>query len=102
MIRELKLTDLEVQKLIAPALKKKLRAAGFTMGASESADGFNCAFYFPVNLDLAGINTVERDEHGVWTFRQRVGGEAVNERLRQTSEDHMDAIEARMRAEREQ
>ena len=70
-MRELRITDVELQKMIAPVLRKRLRKAGFAMGAA-SADG-PPTYMFPINLDLAAFVTVIRREDGTWLFQQESG-----------------------------
>lgn len=96
MSRELKLTDRELQDLIAPPLRNKLREAGFAMGASMTLEGFSSAFYFPINLDLSGVCTVERDSDGVWTIRQCEDG-VIADRIADASENLTEAIANRTR-----
>lgn len=66
-MRELRITDEDLQALIADALRDKLKAAGFNtvVGSTEHA-----GFFFPINLGLAGQCTVTRHEDGTWTFTQ--------------------------------
>jgi hypothetical protein len=66
-MRELRLTDGELQKLVAPAIRAHLKTAGFHTGASSCN---NNAFFFPINLDLAGDVRVTRHEDGTWVFTQ--------------------------------
>lgn len=67
-MREVQITDAELERLIAPAIRKRLRAAGFKMGTAS--DEVPSAFMFPINLNLAGVVGVHRSEDGVWTFSQ--------------------------------
>lgn len=67
-MRELQITDAELERLIAPAIRKRMRAAGFKMGTAS--DEVPSAFVFPINLNLAGVVGVHRSEDGVWTFSQ--------------------------------
>lgn len=66
-MRELRLSDAELQALIAPALRKKLKAAGFAFGTATDE---HAGFYFPINLALAGSISVVRYEDGTWVFAQ--------------------------------
>ena len=66
-MRELRLTDAELQQLVATSLREALIKAGFARGSSVERVG---SFMMPINLDLAGNITIERGEDGVWTFRQ--------------------------------
>lgn len=68
-MKELRLTDAELQALIAPALRAKLRAAGFEAGRPSTIHGYPF-FFLPINLDLAGQVSIERSEDGTWMFRQ--------------------------------
>ena len=62
-MRTLTLTDAEVQKLIASAIRKRLKAAGFHTGtASDDHSGF----FFPIDLGLAGQVGVTRHEEDVY------------------------------------
>ena len=98
-MRELRLTDIELQRLIAPALKKRLRQEGFEFGTPEGrspGEGDPEAIgmiMFPVNLDLAGCVSIERGDDGVWTFRQDTLVQL--QRFYQTLIDHHAAIEGR-------
>src|ERR1700684_1321499 len=64
---EVQITDGELQKLIAPALRKFLKSKGFRFG---TASDDNCAYWFPINLELGGSVEIERGEDGTWLIRQ--------------------------------
>ena len=76
LMKELHITDAELQKLIAPALRKRLKAAGFHTG---TASDDNCAFFFPINLSVAGSVKVTRHEDGTWCIQQETSP-ALSER----------------------
>lgn len=67
-MQELRLTDQELQALVAPALRARLREAGFKMGRSEGE--FPSSLFVPISLDLVGWCSFERDEDGNWIFKQ--------------------------------
>lgn len=67
-MRELRLTDRDLQALVAPGLRAKLRAAGFKIGRSSGE--FPAALFVPISLDLVGWCQFTRDEDGVWTILQ--------------------------------
>lgn len=93
-MHELRLTDLELQSLLAPALKARLRQEGFKFGESESPhDETHNLLLLPVNLDLADEVMVERTDDGVWVFRQ--SNPAISRRLLESMLAHGEAIEAR-------
>jgi hypothetical protein len=90
---ELRLTDLELQRLLAPALKKRLRQEGFRFGASETpADGFNTVL-LPIRLDLADEISISRDDDGVWSFQQ--SDPTIARRFMETFSDHFEAVAGR-------
>jgi len=67
-VQELRISDGELQGLIAPRLRKRLAGAGFKMGSPSSEPA--SSFYFIINLDLAGHVTIECGIDGIWIFRQ--------------------------------
>ena len=67
-MREVQITDAELERLIAPAIRKFMRRVGFKMGTPS--DETPSAFMFPINLNLSGAIGVHRSEDGVWTFSQ--------------------------------
>lgn len=67
-MKELRLTDGEMQALVANKLRAKLRAAGFKMG--PPADQEPPTFYFPININVAGEVAIVRHEDGTWTILQ--------------------------------
>jgi hypothetical protein len=75
-LRELRITDTELQEMIGTALRERLRKAGFRHG-TPSDDLY--AFNLPITLDLAGTVYVRRTEDGVWTITQEE--DAIMERL---------------------
>ena len=98
-MREVQFTDAELQALVAPALRKKLKAAGFQGGASDRSDWSpqGCIF-LPVFIDMAGSVEIERTEDGVWTFRQELDFE-LSERTSAVQIIHTDVVVAQMKAE---
>lgn len=94
-MRELRLTDAELQGLIAPALRGRLVREGFRLGASEGEGATYGVLMFPVNLDLAGMVTVERTEEGVWIFQQQE--RVVFDRFADSFVLHCHAIDGRDR-----
>lgn len=87
-MRELRLSDQEVQKLIAPALRRRLKQAGFVSG---TASGHHYGFVFPINLGLAGSVSIERFDDGTWVFQQEVDMRLA-ERTHETFTIHAEAI----------
>lgn len=76
-MKELRLTDRELQDMIAPALRARLRAAGFEPMHSDGAEPMG--FSLPITLDLAGDVTLERNiDEGIWTFRQVAHGDLAD------------------------
>jgi hypothetical protein len=67
-MREIRLTDQELQKLVAPVLRGYLRRRGFVMGRSSAE--FPTSLFVPISLDLVGWCNFERDADGVWTIQQ--------------------------------
>lgn len=67
-MREITITDGELQKMIGEGIRRRLRAAGFVLGTSER--DISRTYLFPINLDLTGAVEVFRHEDGVWTIRQ--------------------------------
>lgn len=95
-MKTLSISDRDLQELIAPGLRKKLAAAGFVMGATMDArsEDPNCAFYFAINLNLAGVCSVSRDADGEWTIRQEVN-QKLAERTMASHESYIEACDAR-------
>lgn len=86
------ISDRDLQALIAAALRKELAAAGFVIGASMvGTEDPNSAFYFPINLNLAGKCAVMREADGMWTFTQEVN-QALAERTAASHESFIDAL----------
>lgn len=90
-MRELRLTDQEIQRLVAPKLVAKLRKAGFVMGRSSGE--FPSALFVPISLDLTGWCSFTRDHDGVWTFQQDEN--RIAEIIADGLEAHGDAIATR-------
>jgi hypothetical protein len=92
----LRISDGELQTLLATAIRKKLAGAGFKTGASMEGWGNpNCAFYFPINLNLSGQCGVQRGADGFWTFSQE-DNPIMADRLAATLRAHADAITVSM------
>lgn len=72
-MREVTISDRELQALIAPALISWLKAKGFQGGLPS---GEHNGFWFPISLDFAGEVHAVRYEDGTWIFSQE-----LNERL---------------------
>lgn len=91
-MKELRLTDAELQALIAPALRARLQESGFAFGRPMDArlDEFDIML-FPIGLDLAGLASVERDLEGVWTFRQ-IDSAVLHDRTADALRSHVAAI----------
>lgn len=87
-MREIRISDAELQKLIATALRKRLVEGGFRSGAREDV---NCSAFFPINLDLSGCVTVQRDDDGFWTFTQEVD-EVAGDRTAEAHGAHTAAV----------
>jgi hypothetical protein len=90
---EVLITDAELQKLIAPPIIKFLKSKGLRAG-TPSDD--NCAYWFPINLELAGTVEIERGEDGTWLIRQ--DDAIIADRCAETLMIHGAAIAARNRA----
>lgn len=88
---ELQMTDAEVQKLVAPAIRKHLRKAGFKTGIRSDESG---SYLFPIDLQLAGDVSVHRSNDGIWTFRQEESA-IIADRMAQMMILHAEAISAR-------
>jgi hypothetical protein len=67
-MREFRISDVELQGIIAPLLRMRLREAGFAMGAPSAEQ--QPTYMFPINLDVSGAVTVIRGDDGFWTFQQ--------------------------------
>lgn len=95
-MKTLSISDRDLQKLIAPALRKKLAGAGFVMGATMDvrSDDPNSSFYFPINMNLAGVCSVLRGADGIWTICQQVD-QALAERTMASHESYIEASAAR-------
>jgi hypothetical protein len=87
-MRELTMTDAQLQKLVGSALRKKLRAAGFVAGMPSDE---NDSCFFPINLEVPGLSIV-RHEDGFWTFSQE--DPVIAGRLMDTNQIHGAAIDS--------
>lgn len=86
---ELRITDVDLQKIIGNLLRKRLRKAGFAMGMSEAEEP--TAFLLPINLDLAGhVTVVHSPEEGCFVFTQADG--KIERIIVDINEDCGDAI----------
>ena len=56
-------------------------------------DDLDCAFYFPINLNIAGKCGVARDADGVWTITQEHDAE-IAERLGASESIFIEAVRA--------
>ena len=86
-MRELRISDAELQSIIAPQLRKRLRKAGFAMGAPSAEQ--QPTYMFPINLDVSGVMMVIRQDDGVWIFQQE--DMKIAERLEESFLMHGDA-----------
>lgn len=91
-MRELRITDGELQRLIGGALREKLARAGFRMGTPTAATP--TSFFFPICLNLDGEITVERDADGCWTIVQDAA--VIAERVADAHFEHLEAIAERV------
>ena len=87
-MKQITMTDLELQKLVGEALRARLRKEGFVPGsASDEHNGF----YFPVSLELAGDVKVTRFADGTWTFEQETN-QMLAERIASSLVSHVEAV----------
>lgn len=93
-MKELRITDAELQRLVGTALRLYLERRGFKM-ASSSAGARGGYYVFPVNLGLADRVEVERYGDGTWAIRQQ--DEAIAARLDDAVLIHGEAILASAR-----
>lgn len=91
-MRELRITDGELQRMIGGVLRERLAKAGFRMGTPS--DAIPSSFFFPVCLNLDGDVDVVRDADGHWTITQ--DKPEITERLASTLADHHEAIANRV------
>ena len=87
--RELRLTDLELQGLLATALHSRLREAGFKQGIPTTAHGW---LMFPVSLNLSGVVNITRTDAGDWVFIQQDTPGPLDERMAAAAQAHTAAI----------
>ena len=90
-MKELRITDSELQAVIAPALRKFLAGKGFLMGTPSDS---LTTYFFPIDVNLAGCVDVTRDADGVWTITQDEHGMA--ERVAVSAFEHGEAIASRI------
>lgn len=90
-MRELRITDGELQRLVGGALRDRLAKAGFRMGTPS--DATPSSFFFPVCLNLDGDVDVVRDADGTWTITQDAFD--IAERVADTQVEHANAIHER-------
>lgn len=88
---ELRLTDQELQALVAPRLVARLRKAGFKMGRTEGE--FPSSMFVPISLDLVGWCSFTRDADGFWTIQQ--DETRIAEVVADAHEMHYEAITGR-------
>lgn len=88
---ELRISDAELQRLVATALIGRLRTAGFHTLPSMTE---RCSICFPVSLELAGYVTVERHDDGTWSFQQELDLDLA-ERTRDVERYHASAVYSR-------
>lgn len=90
-MKELQITDAQLQKIVGAALRKHLAAAGFRMGASSGETP--PVYGLPVNLDLAGKFGVFHDcATGVWTITQEED-EVLCDRTTDAVRSHVEAMQ---------
>jgi hypothetical protein len=87
-VKELRISDRDLQKLIATGIKDALRRAGFKIG--ENGDGHACVM-LPVNIGLTGISQVTHFEDGSWLFEQEET-EQIYDRVSDAGMAHFDAM----------
>jgi hypothetical protein len=90
-MKELRITDQDLQALVAPALRERLKKVGFVLGRSTGE--FPAAVWVPINLDLVGWCHFVRTDDGVWVFQQDENRMA--EIVADGREDHGEAIATR-------
>lgn len=75
-MKEARISDAEMQRLVATALTKRLRASGLhTIDSSAS----RWAICLPVTINLAGVVVIDHDEDaGEWVFRQELEAELAD------------------------
>jgi len=91
-MKELRLSDRELQDIVGPALRAKLKVAGFVSGTPSND---HTAFFFPINLDLAGDVVVTRHEDATWSITQECDLTLL-ERTQAAGEAHVAAVVGRI------
>ena len=87
-MKEVRISDADLQRDLSNALTARLKKAGFHTGAASDE---LCTVMFPIRLDLAGRVTIGRDESGFWTFTQELELD-VSERTAFVEQTHAAAI----------
>lgn len=90
-MRELRISDAELQRDLSRVLMARLKKAGFHTGAASDEQ---CTAMLPVRIDLAGAVMVKRDEAGFWIITQELHLELAD-RTAFTEQAHVAAIESR-------
>ena len=91
-MRELRISDAELQGIIAPLLRTRLKEAGFAVGTPSDQEP--TTFVFPINLDLVGAVAVTREEDGTWWFQQEADP-MLFDRLGESMVAHFHAFDTR-------
>jgi hypothetical protein len=87
-VREVRISDADLQKIIGPPLRAFLKKNGFKSGtASDEGTGY----FFPIDLDLAGNISVVRHADGTWMFLQEDA--LIADRVAQTAALHLEVIQ---------
>lgn len=86
----MRISDRDLQAMIAPRLKDALRRAGFKIGTN--GDGHAC-FMIPVNVGLIGTSQLTLQEDGNWLFQQEES-EVIADRVTDAGMAHFEAMRA--------
>ena len=90
-MKQLAISAVELQTLVATALRDKLRAAGFKLGPGDGQE--RSCFTIPVNLGMTGNCQLTYHEDGTWLFEQEDDA-TVADRTQDTFQSHFDAVRA--------
>lgn len=90
-MKEVRISDAQLQQIIGRPLVEHLRRNGFQTGRGTHEQ---CSIAMPIELDLAGAVDIIRSEDGIWTFRQELDY-ALSARMEFAADSHMTAIESR-------
>lgn len=93
-MKELRITDAEMQRLVALPLRTYLIRHGFKHGEASTD---HAIYAFPVALDLAGVVTVVHEDDGHWRFVQETD-ETLSDRLDSSLASHTEAVVAQRRS----